>query len=79
MPPFKALEDGCYLYSDGIFVVLYDDANNLCHNHGRYLAMIKSGDENRVVIENYLTPNSGYQIQVSQPAACDVQAKCLVL
>ena len=59
-PPYESVGDGCYFYYGGLFVASFSDANTVCHGLGGYLSMIKSGDENRAVIDNFLLQNSNY-------------------
>ena len=59
-PPFDSIAGGCYYYSGGSFVASYNEAENDCQIVGGYLAMIKSGDENRAILDNYLIASSKF-------------------
>ena len=51
------IEGGCYFFNPDIFTQSYDSANEFCQGMGSYLAVVKSGDENRGIIDVLLTPN----------------------
>ena len=56
-PPFVIVHDGCFYFNEGMFIESYDYANQICNNMGSHLAVVKSGDENRGVVDELLTPN----------------------
>ena len=48
---------GCYYFNEGMFIESYDYANQICNNMDSYLAVVTSGDENRGIVDEMLTPN----------------------
>ena len=55
--PFVEIEGGCYFCNPELFTQSHDSANEFCQGMGGYLAVVKSGDENRGIIDVLLTPN----------------------
>ena len=49
----------CYFYSGDvdIFVSSYEAATNFCWQEGGNLATVKSGEENRAILEHFLSPS----------------------
>ena len=61
--PFLEIEGGCYFFNPDLFTQSHDSANEFCQGMGSYLAVVKSGDENRGIIDVLLTPNGKWVIK----------------
>ena len=55
--PFVEVDGGCYFCNPELFTQSYDSASEFCQGMGSYLAVVKSGEENRGIIDVLLTPN----------------------
>ena len=53
-PPFEMIEGGCYYCNPDLFVSSYDTATEFCADQGGVMAVVKSGNENRAIIQNLL-------------------------
>ena len=57
-PPFEEVEGICYYYNSALYVDSYIVAQQQCQEREAHLAIVKSGEENRAIIENLLVQNS---------------------
>ena len=48
------MEGGCYYYNPEIYIQSYDAAEDFCQGLNGHVATVKSGDENRAIVENLL-------------------------